>query len=413
MEKKSIGNFIATLRKAKGYTQQDLADLLSVSNKTVSSWENDNTSPDITLIPVIADIFNVTCDELIRGKKDSAVEEKNNVINNDKIIKNMIKNTMTGFINKMYLSFGGFGLFVILLIIGIVIRGQSTPSEGINILSIVLIIFAIVSYIVGLIIMITTYNNTLYKISDAEYDLSKERYLIEKKMLVLKCLYSFFILSSVFCHNYNKTLLEDDMISEKFKETLNKNIKIKKIFTSIGLIIILANIIGIAIVQCLPRYYFDMDVYTLEEMNTVTITKDSNGYVYITHVGIKKQIDPKMPLGIYNIDLVFTSNDLQNEYMQLTDELKFNYVGYDMGLRCSDMLVSFSEFYTNKLTKCYLMLWSNVEIYEKENKFILYNSVRSAWKQKVIVDKIIYATCIVELILIGSYFVCKKKNKGI
>ena len=40
MEAKSIGKFIATLRKANGYTQAQLAEMLEVSNKTISNWEN-------------------------------------------------------------------------------------------------------------------------------------------------------------------------------------------------------------------------------------------------------------------------------------------------------------------------------------------------------------------------------------
>ncbi len=69
MEKNTMGAFIAALRKSKGITQQELADMLNVSNKAVSRWERDETAPDVTLIPAIADIFGVTCDELLRGSR--------------------------------------------------------------------------------------------------------------------------------------------------------------------------------------------------------------------------------------------------------------------------------------------------------------------------------------------------------
>ena len=42
MEKKTIGSFIATLRKANGMTQKDLAEKLNVSDKTISHWERDD-----------------------------------------------------------------------------------------------------------------------------------------------------------------------------------------------------------------------------------------------------------------------------------------------------------------------------------------------------------------------------------
>lgn len=69
MDKKTIGSFISVLRKAKGLTQKDFGDMIGVSDKTVSRWERDECAPDITLIPVIADIFDVTSDELLRGEK--------------------------------------------------------------------------------------------------------------------------------------------------------------------------------------------------------------------------------------------------------------------------------------------------------------------------------------------------------
>lgn len=67
MDKKTIGQFIAILRKANGMTQKQLAEKLNVTDKTVSRWERDESAPDLMLIPVIADIFQITSDELLRG----------------------------------------------------------------------------------------------------------------------------------------------------------------------------------------------------------------------------------------------------------------------------------------------------------------------------------------------------------
>ena len=69
MEKKTFGNFLAILRKAKGMTQKELAELVNVSDKAVSRWERDESMPDILLIPVLADIFEVSCDDLLRGER--------------------------------------------------------------------------------------------------------------------------------------------------------------------------------------------------------------------------------------------------------------------------------------------------------------------------------------------------------
>lgn len=48
---------IAELRKARGMTQQELGDILSVSFQTVSKWENNVTMPDITFLPPMAECF--------------------------------------------------------------------------------------------------------------------------------------------------------------------------------------------------------------------------------------------------------------------------------------------------------------------------------------------------------------------
>lgn len=73
MEKKTIGQFIAVLRKSNGLTQKDLAEELNVSDKTISHWERDESAPDLSLIPVIADLFGVTSDEILRGERRPAV----------------------------------------------------------------------------------------------------------------------------------------------------------------------------------------------------------------------------------------------------------------------------------------------------------------------------------------------------
>ena len=69
MERKTMGSFIAALRKANGMTQKALAERLNVSDKAVSRWERDENAPDLSLIPVIAEIFGVTADELLRGER--------------------------------------------------------------------------------------------------------------------------------------------------------------------------------------------------------------------------------------------------------------------------------------------------------------------------------------------------------
>ena len=84
MEKKTMGAFIATMRKAKGMTQLQLADRLGVSNKTISHWECDESAPDLSLLPELANILGITCDELIRGELNT-IERNSNIVISDKV----------------------------------------------------------------------------------------------------------------------------------------------------------------------------------------------------------------------------------------------------------------------------------------------------------------------------------------
>ncbi len=67
----TIGKRIAQLRKGKGMTQEDLSQKMEVSAQAVSKWENDQTCPDITSLPKLAKILEVTVDELLSGKEET------------------------------------------------------------------------------------------------------------------------------------------------------------------------------------------------------------------------------------------------------------------------------------------------------------------------------------------------------
>ena len=66
----TLGKRISTLRKQKDLRQDDIAHLLDVSPQAVSKWENDQTCPDIGLLPKLAKILGVTTDELLSGKQE-------------------------------------------------------------------------------------------------------------------------------------------------------------------------------------------------------------------------------------------------------------------------------------------------------------------------------------------------------
>ncbi len=105
MTRNTIGQFIAALRKANGMTQQEVADRLNVSNKSVSRWERDECSPDISLIPAIAEMFGVTCDELLRGERlNSVPDTEQKKQKTEKQIKALVGRTVSGFKTMIYIS---------------------------------------------------------------------------------------------------------------------------------------------------------------------------------------------------------------------------------------------------------------------------------------------------------------------
>ena len=65
----TLGKRISTLRREKELKQDELAEKLGVSSQAVSKWENDQTCPDISLLPLLANIFNISVDELLTGQK--------------------------------------------------------------------------------------------------------------------------------------------------------------------------------------------------------------------------------------------------------------------------------------------------------------------------------------------------------
>ena len=110
MDSKKTGGFIAALRKEKGYTQATLAEMLSVSNRTVSKWENGDGYPDITILPDIADALDVSVDELLAGEKTPK-----EIVADFKITEIKNKDNLLNFFKICYVIAIFFGVFAALL----------------------------------------------------------------------------------------------------------------------------------------------------------------------------------------------------------------------------------------------------------------------------------------------------------
>ena len=69
MDQIRTGKFIADMRKEKGLTQRQLADLLSISDKTVSKWECGNGLPEVALMLPLCEVLGVSVNELLSGER--------------------------------------------------------------------------------------------------------------------------------------------------------------------------------------------------------------------------------------------------------------------------------------------------------------------------------------------------------
>ena len=76
MDQKKIGSFFKELRKEKGLTQEQLAERLNVSGRTISRWETGNNMPDLDILIEIADFYKVDIRELIDGERKSEKMDK-------------------------------------------------------------------------------------------------------------------------------------------------------------------------------------------------------------------------------------------------------------------------------------------------------------------------------------------------
>ncbi len=82
MDQKLTGQFIAKVRKEKGLTQKELADILLISDKTVSKWETGGGLPEVSLMLPLCKELGITVNELLSGKRLSSSEYPKNAEDN-------------------------------------------------------------------------------------------------------------------------------------------------------------------------------------------------------------------------------------------------------------------------------------------------------------------------------------------
>lgn len=112
MDTKKIGKFISENRKRKGLTQEQLGNILGVSNKTISRWENGNYMPDLSLLIPLSETLDISLNELLNGKY---ITEDKIMETTEKSLKNTInysKNMLIQEKRKISIGIMIFGAFL-------------------------------------------------------------------------------------------------------------------------------------------------------------------------------------------------------------------------------------------------------------------------------------------------------------
>lgn len=99
-----IGRNIKSFRDNKNITQSELADKLCVTRQAVSNWENEKTEPDIETLHKIADVLEVTIEELIYGSKRETTVVHNHYTT-EQVTKTVSKGVSFGAVLAMVISY--------------------------------------------------------------------------------------------------------------------------------------------------------------------------------------------------------------------------------------------------------------------------------------------------------------------
>lgn len=76
MDTVKIGKFLAELRRERELTQEQLAEKLGTSNKTISRWENGNYMPPVEMLMELSEFYGVSINELLSGRRLDDAETK-------------------------------------------------------------------------------------------------------------------------------------------------------------------------------------------------------------------------------------------------------------------------------------------------------------------------------------------------
>lgn len=128
MNQKKMGAFIRALRKEKNLTQEQLAEALSVSNRTVSRWETGSNIPDLDMLIILSDFFGIEIKELIDGER---IKEKEIYTEPENLqaVADFSKDRENNLIRKIYFAcFYGIAAWILFFIFSFKISTEANSG---------------------------------------------------------------------------------------------------------------------------------------------------------------------------------------------------------------------------------------------------------------------------------------------
>lgn len=146
MDLVQIGKFIAELRKEQSLTQEQLGEKLGVTNKTISRWETGTYLPPADALLSMSDLFEVSINEILSGKRLSAEEYKEaaeeNLAQTIKASSFTLKDKLQFYKKKWLKEHIAIMVFLGLCIVAVFITGILLREPLIGYLSILMLVFA-------------------------------------------------------------------------------------------------------------------------------------------------------------------------------------------------------------------------------------------------------------------------------
>lgn len=193
MTRQTIGAFLATQRKAHGYTQEEVADKLGISNRTLSKWETDRSSPDILYLPALADLYGVTVDEILRGERAkreeqplSPEEQAKKEEQAQRAKRALQKRALASFSAKTYIAYGVAAGGMLLLAIAAFL---CTLPDG-KIASFVLLAAGAAAYVAAAVLLLALRAGLADAAEDPRFALAAEQKFFRALRVILTCFFA-------------------------------------------------------------------------------------------------------------------------------------------------------------------------------------------------------------------------------